>query len=366
MHSAVKENYKISGFLVFFLIHSTQTGIGMLSFQRQIIEGAGQDSWIAVIIAGLCLHIVLWMMVKILNNPSKDIIDIHRYCFGMFLGNAVSLLLIGYFFIIALTVLLAYINILQVWIFPALKTWELSLVLLIILYYLITGGFRVLTGFCFFSVLLSTGLMFSLYFPFQHGQLNYLFPIFNHSFSDLLKSSQSSSIVFLGFESLLLYFPYLKSPQTNIKWAHFALLFSTIKYLALLIVTLLYFSQGHLSRTLWPTLEMMKIIEVPFLERFEYLFIFIWLMIIIPTICIPLWCCTRITKRLFALKPKLFLVVVLAFLFIAAQPFNDQTKIYALSRFTSQIGIYFVIAYIPLLFVLYFVIKKMKGKRLAL
>lgn len=116
MHSAVKENYKISGFLVFFLIHSLKRESACSAFNVRLF--AGQDSWIAVIIAGLCLHIVLWMMVKILNNPSKDIIDIHRYCFGMFLGNAVSLLLIGYFFIIALTVLLAYINILQVWIFP--------------------------------------------------------------------------------------------------------------------------------------------------------------------------------------------------------------------------------------------------------
>lgn len=335
----------------------------MLSFQRLAIQGAEQDSWLAVILTGLSLHLILWMMYKILDHPSKDIIDVHQFCFGKYLGNAASLLLIGYFFMIALTVLRVYIHILQVWVFTSLKTWELSLTLIGILYYLITGGFRALTGFCFFSVILSTLLMFTFYDPLQFGQLNYLFPMFNHSMTDIFKSAQSSSIIFFGFEAMLLYFPFLRSPHATFKWAQLGLLFSTVKYAVLLLITLLYFSQGHLQHSLWPTLEMTKIIEIQFLERFEFLFIFSWLMIIVPTVCIPLWCCTRILKRVFAAKPRLSLVFVLISLFIASLLFNDQLKVDALGNFSSFTGLYFIYGYIPLLFLLYKIVEKIKLKR---
>lgn len=136
----------ISGFFVFFLIHASQTGIGMLQFQRMAIYGAEQDSWLAVLFTGISLHLVLWMMYQMLRNPSKDVIEVHQFCFGKYMGNAASLLLIAYFFMTALTVLRVYIHVLQVWIFPSLQTWELSLIFIGILSYLVTGGFRALTG----------------------------------------------------------------------------------------------------------------------------------------------------------------------------------------------------------------------------
>lgn len=363
MQTIVKENHLISGFLVFFLIHASQTGIGMLYFQRLAIQGAEQDSWLAVIFTGFSLHLVLWMMYKILRDPSKDIIDVHQFCFGRYIGNAASLLLIGYFLLTALTVLRVYIHILQVWVFSSAQTWELSLIFIGILYYLITGGFRALTGICFFSVILSTVLMFSFYIPLMFGQPNYLLPMFNHSLADLLTSAESSSIIFFGFESLLLYFPFLRSPNTTMKWAHLGLLFSTAKYAVLLVITLLYFSQGHLTHSLWPTLEMTKIIEIQFLERFEFLFIFSWFMIIIPTVCIPLWCCTRIMKRVCKVRPRWSLALVLSFLFIASLLVNDQLKVGALGSFSSLTGLYFVYAYIPLLFILYHIAERIKLKR---
>jgi len=335
----------------------------MLHFQRLAIQGAEQDSWLAVIFTGFSLHLVLWMMYKILRNPSKDIIDVHQFCFGRYIGNAASLLLIAYFFLTALTVLRVYIHILQVWVFPTLQTWELSLIFVGILYYLITGGFRTLTGFCFFSVILSTVLMFSFYFPLAFSRLNYLLPIFNHSLADFLTSAQSSSIIFFGFESLLLYFPFLRSPHETMKWAHLGLLFSTVKYAVLLVITLLYFSQGHLMHSLWPTLEMTKIIEIQFLERFENLFIFSWLMIIIPTVCIPLWCCTRIMKRVCKIRPRWSLLFILSVLFVATLSVHGQLQVDALGSFSSLTCLYFVYAYIPLLFILFHIVEWVKLKR---
>jgi spore germination protein (amino acid permease) len=351
VQNRVKENYTISGYFVFFLIGVPQAAANIFNFQSLVIGDAGQDAWISIILMGLSLHLIIWMIYKMLGNPAKDVIDLHRTIFGNFMGNAVSLLLVGYYFIMALFYFRAYIEIIQVWVFPTVRTWAMAGLLICMIYYVVSGGFRVVAGFSFFYMALIP-LLFLLYFPIREGNIHHLLPLLNHSFLDLLKGSRSSSFIFFGLEALLIYFPFLKLPEKNVKWAHFALLFTTFKYTAIIIVTLMYFSQGLLKHTLWPTLAMSKIIELSFIARFEYFYIFMWLLVIIPTVCIPIWCCTRIMKRVAALKPRLSLPIILAALFIAALAFNERTKIDAFEKFINELGFYFIFAYIPLLLII--------------
>lgn len=53
MKQAIQERFLISPFLVFFVIHATQVGVGALNFQRPLMKEAGQDAWMAVLMAGL-------------------------------------------------------------------------------------------------------------------------------------------------------------------------------------------------------------------------------------------------------------------------------------------------------------------------
>ncbi len=346
----------ISGYFVFFLIVVSKTAANILNIPSLVLGSAGQDAWISIILMGLSLHLIVWMIYKMLGYPAKDVIDLHRMLIGNFMGNAVSLLLIGYYFIIALFLFRTYVEIVQVWVFPTLRTWAVAGLLIGMIYYAVSGGFRIVAGFSFFGALIP--LIFLLYFPIRQGNLHYLLPVLNHSFLDLLKPAKSSCFIFLGIETLLIYFPFLKLPEKNAKWAHIALLFSTFKHTALIIVTLMYFSQGLLKHTLWSTLVMTKIVELSFIARIEYIVIFMWLLVVIPAVCLPIWCCTRIMKRVTTLKPRLSLPFILATLFIAALMFNEHMKIEALQTFVSEIGFYFIYAYIPVIFIIYIIRKK--------
>ncbi|MGP4040754.1 GerAB/ArcD/ProY family transporter [Gracilibacillus sp. D59] len=356
-----KENYLVSTFFVFFLIHSSQTGIGLLNFQNTIIENAGHDSWISIIITGLSLHIILWMILKMVSNPTKDLLKIHQISFGEKIGNFLSVIVIGYFLLLALTVFRTYIEALQVWVFPMIKTWELSLGLACLIIYIITGGFRTLTGISFLGVVLPSILLLTLYFPLQYANFRNLMPVFNHSILEIAQSSKASSLIFIGFESLLIYFPFIKRPSKSVKWAHGALAFTTFVYLLATLITFVYFSQGQLKHTLWPTLAMIKSVEIPFIMRIEFIFIFTWLLVILPTVCIPIWCCTRILKKITKIKPRKSLYTIMLFIFFCSILIDDRLKVDALRNFASEIGFYFIYSYIPLLFII-FSIRKSKFK----
>ncbi|SDW76159.1 GerAB/ArcD/ProY family transporter [Paenibacillus sp. CF384] len=351
MQKLVKENYTISGYFVFFLIGTSQAAANIFNFQCLIAVHAEQDAWISIMLMGLSLHLIVWMVFKMLGNPAKDVIDLHRRIFGRIIGNAISLLLVGYYFLMSLYFLRSYIEIIQVWVFPNIRAWALAALFSCIIYYIVSGGFRVVAGFNFFYLVLLP-LLFWLYFPIRQGNFHHLLPMLNHSIVELLRGSRAAGFIFFGLEALLIYFPFLKSPEKNVKWAHLAVLFSTLKYMAIMMVTIMYFSQGMLKHSLWPTLAMTKITELSFFARFEFVFIFVWLMIIISTVCIPIWCCTRIMKRVASFKPGLSLPILLAALFIASLMFNERTKITAFGTFINDISFYFNFAYIPILFII--------------
>lgn len=83
----VNEKYKVSPFYVFFLVHSVQTGVGVLSFQRVLAKSAGTDGWISILLAGLIVHILIWIIYKILSIVTGDIISANNHAFGKWIGN---------------------------------------------------------------------------------------------------------------------------------------------------------------------------------------------------------------------------------------------------------------------------------------
>ncbi|AZN41312.1 GerAB/ArcD/ProY family transporter [Paenibacillus albus] len=359
MQQQIKDNHTISGYFVFFTIGVAQAAANIFNLQIVIIREAGQDSWISIILMGLSLHVIIWMIYKMLGNPSKDVITLHNKLFGKYIGSIISLPLVGYYFLMSLYYFRAYIEIVLAWVFPTTRTWAIAAVLICILYYVVSGGFRVIAGFSFMYMFLAP-LLLLFYFPMREGELYNLLPMLNHSLMELLKGSKASGFIFFGIEGLLLYFPFLKDSGKHAKWAHFALLYTTLKYAFLMIVTLMYFSQGLLKHSLWPTLAMTKIIELSFIARFEYFYIFLWLLVIVPTVCISIWCCTRILKRVSGLKPGAALPVMLAALFIAVLFFNERTQISALESFINDLGFYFIFAYIPVLFMINLIAVKIK------
>ncbi len=48
----------------FFLVHTAQIGLGIVGVQRVIFVEARQDAWIAVLISGLWIHLVVLSFAK--------------------------------------------------------------------------------------------------------------------------------------------------------------------------------------------------------------------------------------------------------------------------------------------------------------
>lgn len=359
MKNLLSEQYTVSPYLVFFLIYTNIIGVGIMSFQRNIIGNAGYDAWVSIILSGISIHILIWMMYRILAAANNDIIYIQRFCFGKWIGGILNLFIIFYFLVLALIVFRVYIEVVQVWIFPLMETWQISIIFLALIYYTVSSGFRVITGICFWGTVIPFIILFPLnFFSLEFAQWDQLMPFFNHSVKDILVSSKEMLFQYVGFEPLFMFYPFIKNPGKSQKWAHFSLLFSTLLYLVVAIISFAFFSQAQLKETLWPTLTQMKIAEIPLIERVEYIVVSIWLLLVLPNISLKIWAACRGLKKLVNLKQRLSLLIVLVLFFFTANLLNENSLIVQLGDIYSKIAFYFVYCYIPFLFVFIYLKQK--------
>jgi spore germination protein AB len=362
MSVSIPEKSKISHFLVFFLISSMQIGIGVLGFQRIIAKTAGYDAWISVIIAGLFNHIIIWIMFKVVESINGDLVSVHTFILGNKVGKIISSVFTIYFVLLATAVLRTYIEIIQVWMFPDLKTFWYAFGYLLATIYIIYGGFRTVTGIAFFCTILPSYLVFTFAYTIPFSNFENILPIFDHKLRDIFWASRDMSLTYLGYETVMLYYPYIKNPEKSKKWAHLAILSTTILYTVLTIITFAYFSEGQLEKTVWATLSMWKIVQMPFVERFEYIGIANWNLIILPNICIALWCSSRILKRTVNIKQKKGVILIALLCLVSLSFFETRDQINWLNDLTGRIGFYLNFIYIPFLLVIVLIVKKVKKK----
>ncbi len=363
MQKEINEKFQISPFLVFFLIHKVQIGVGILGFQASLIKVAGNDSWISVLIAAIAVHIVIWIIYQLCNRSKMDIVQIHKYVFGKWLGGIFSIIWILYFFSIGLIVLFSYFEVIQVWMFPKMNVLLFTSVFLILVFYTITAGFRIVTGLCFFGIVIPFYLYFTFLFPIEYSEFRSILPIWNHKVTEIGMGSYEMVLSYLGFSTLLMYYPYIKKGPTSQKWAHMGVALTTFIYLLLTLISLAYFSEQQVAKQVWATLTLWKIVEMPFLERFEYVGITSWALIILPNMCLSFWAASRGVKQLMNVNQRKALMIFLFLVITLSYFLQGRERIELFNKWVSTFGFVADFIYVPLLLVLYLIISKIKEKK---
>lgn len=242
--------------------------------------------------------------------------------------------------------------------FPLMKTWQIGSIFLILIYYIVSSGFRVIAGICFWGTVIPILILVPLnLFAIDYADINHILPLLNHSLTEILGSSKNMVFQYLGFEALLMFYPFLKNPKKSKKWAHLCVFFITFLYLCIAFLTFLYFSEEYLKHTNWPTISIMKIAELPIIERFETVVVSIWFLLFLPNICMKLWAACRGAKKIINIKQKTILIFFLILILFIGNLIENKDQIQNLSLLFSKVGLYLIFIYIPFLY-LFITIKK--------
>ncbi|GAF19557.1 LOW QUALITY PROTEIN: spore germination protein [Bacillus sp. JCM 19046] len=362
MTGSLPNQLKVPPYMTLFLVHGMQIGVGILGFTRYIAEVAGYQAWMAVLLAGEANQLIIWMIFKTIHKADNgDLYQISKRLFGKWLGGILILLFSCYFAVLAIVVLRTYIEIVQVWIYPELTTWSIALIFLLVSYYALLKGFRVIAGLTFLFVVFPLLLWPTVIPVLEYAEWFHLTPVFNTTLREQLLAAFYLTLSFAGAELLLIYYPFLMKSKRNQLYAHLGSGATTLTYLMIALVTFLYYSPEQLERTIWPTLSAWKIVSFTFMERIEYICIALWLVVIFPNIVLSIWGASRLLKQQLKVSQRKTVVWILVAVFLATIQFETRESINLLNTSINYIGPFFIFGLIPFLWLCSFFLKSKGG-----
>ncbi|WP_054027902.1 GerAB/ArcD/ProY family transporter [Bacillus sp. FJAT-28004] len=350
----MKTDYKVPDHMTippssaFYLAFGAQAGLDYLSFQRRLAILVGQDAWIAIILAAIFMHIGIWFMYSLLNRQQTDLISINKRMFGSLIGGGFNIVLIINFLIISAMSVRLYAEIIKIWIFPDLQVGVLIFLLLLLAYYIVAGGFRVIVGFFLFAqASIALIVIYAILMPYYH--LSNLLPVWSHSFTELFEATWSMLPGYLGIEALLIFYPFIKNGKKAQVWSQWGNTVTMVIYLMAFIFSMMFYSLGQLKEEYWPILTLFKFVELPFMERVEFIGASFQIFRLVPLLAMFVWMAIQSTKLQFNVSKRKTLPIFLILVLAGSLAFKDSQQVMAIYRIASYFGFALIFVYVPIL-----------------
>src|SRR5690625_188340 len=354
----VEAHVMIRAFYLFFLISAIQTGVGTMGAPRYIFKFAEQDSWVSILIAHGFIMLTVAVMFMIVNQyDNADIFGIQVDVFGNVLGKLLGIVYIIYFGLALVSVLITYIQVIQLFLYPTFPNYLLCFLIILLIIYAFTGGIRVITGVSFLFFLFSQILFLFLYDPISRMDWGHFLPMFQASPTELLQGAKATTYTLGGFEMLFLLYPFIENKEKAKLPTFLGIAYSTFILLLTTVILIGYFSLEYIENLEWALLTFFKSVSFTFVERIDYFVVVEWVMIILPNTILLLWGMTYGLNRLFNIKQKQSLYVLAGIILIAVSFLKYDYQLLNLTDFIAKIGFWLIFIY-PFILLLCVLLKK--------
>ncbi|OPH47407.1 hypothetical protein BC351_39955 [Paenibacillus ferrarius] len=325
------------------IIFGAQVGIGELSLPHDLAKTAGTDGWISILLGWILSILLSLVIINIMEKtPEYTLFELLSKYFGKWVGKSLFVLWILYAVYGASVVMFSTIHIIKIWVVPDIRNFILMILFIIPIYMITKHGIRVIGLFAEFVFLITLWMPFLLLLALKDGQWLYLFPLGKEGLFPILSTVKSTIFSFLGFELAFMLYPFLKDKKSAYKGIVIANSLSMIIYLIVTVISFIKFAPKEITEYVYPTLNLFKAIRLPFLERFEIIFLSFYLFTLIMAIIPYLYTALLGASQLFGkqdhrnfLRILLFLWILLSFFFLPS-----SSQITQMGKFWGMAGLY--------------------------
>ncbi|WP_062108794.1 GerAB/ArcD/ProY family transporter [Bacillus niameyensis] len=355
----VKPRLRFRAFYLFFIIFGVQTGVGILGAPRFIYQEAGRDAWVSILIAYLMQIIVVYVMVLVLRQyKNTDIFGIQVDLFGKWVGKALGAVYIIYFAASFFSILITYIEVVQIFLYPTLSSYMIGGLLLIIVVYAVLGGLRIIIGVTVIFPLLVQWFLILLYVPIIKMDWLHFLPMFQASIPELLHGARATSYSLSGFEIFFVLYPFIEDKE-KVKLPMFlGMGYTTFLILITTVIVFGYYSLEDLHIIDFSVLAIFKSVSYTFIERLDFIVVAQWVFVIIPNLVLLMWAITYGMKRLYRVPQRIMVYIVSLIMLILASFIKYDIIISKLVDTISLIGFWLIFVYPLILLPLVWIKKK--------
>ena len=342
-----------------FIIVQTTVGTGILSLPRQISLVSRQDSWAAILLGGSYWVFSLFFIYKLGSQfPEQTIIEYSEIILGSILGKIISLVYMTYSIIITALSVRVFVMVITTYILPKTPVFiNLSLIIITCLY-LISKGLKTIARLDEFLFFLLAPAYLVMIPTILKSNWWHFKPVLGTGVTEIFSGSLTTTYSFLGPEIILLIFPYIKEKKNILNSSLIGLGTIILTYLYVVIITLGYFGVETIQYILWPTINLLKAIKIPFFGRLEFFLIFLWIAIAFTSVASFYYMASYSATKLFYLKNKvlggIILLPIIYYLFFIPE---NIIEVFEYTERAAEYGTILIFIIPPLLFL----ITKLRG-----
>ncbi|MDQ0114592.1 GerAB/ArcD/ProY family transporter [Paenibacillus harenae] len=318
------------------LIFTTQVGVGVLPLPANLVKHVGTDSWVPVVLGWVVVSAVSLVIIQVMKRyPEGTLPDLLTHYGGKWAGRAGAIVTALYFAYYAYVAFVRIILYVKVWLLPQTPDIAIVILLTVPTWLIARNGLRVQGRYAELVVFVLCWMPFVYMYVLKEAHLLHLLPLFKEGWTQHLAAVHETIFNYIGFEMAFIFYPFLKKKHLASAGVIIGNTLSMLVYLLVTFTCLMVFSPDEIKLYNEPGISVLKIVEFPFLERFEVLFLTLYLVLACVTWISTLYCTVYCTSWLVGKKDHsrhlfaVLLLLVVLYVFYAPT-FNQNDKMISL------------------------------------
>lgn len=362
------EENKLSGKQIRALVVSTAVGIGILALPNRIAIANGNDGWIPIILAGLLIIPLIVIIDQIFKlYPDRDFFAIGREVLGKWIFNIYLIIFFIYFVILMSNVVRNLGELIKAFLLEITPVEVLIISFILVTSYIARDNIQVIGRAAYFIYPMILAFVIFLFFvTLPENDFTNVLPLFQSDFSRIPEGIEIAFFSYIGYEILLFAFPYAEKKESSLKSALSGLAIVIAIYTIIFILTLSQYGVQSLRRQVFPTLSLVKEVDLPgfFIENLDGLVMAFWVIVVFSTMAAFYFASGMVLSNLFNTKDHgLFIVPIAPIIYIVSLiPRNIAALNETLGKYTNYLGLISIVIMPIIIYIVALIKTRRKAK----
>lgn len=298
------------------LIITSVIGVGILSLPTEVSNILGNDGWLLIITSGFFTMVLMSILMKLCQlYPGRVYYDFGKDIVGPRVFNIINILYLCYFLFLAAFVMRIFTEVIKLFLLNSTPVEVIILSMLFSTAYISRTNIETLGRMAVFvlPIILITTLVFVI-ITIPVIDFSNILPLFRFNFKDIGKVLIETGFIFfsyVGFEILFISMAYLENEKKVMKYGFKGIMVIIIIYLITFFITLAGFGVFELKREIWPSLSIIREVELPgfFIENIDGIILSAWIIVVFATLGPAIYSGSVILSKIFNTKRHNYFVL---------------------------------------------------------
>lgn len=351
------EEHKISNGQLKALIITANIGVGILSLPSSIADIMNNAGWIAIVLGGLATLPFVYIMNKLAEMYRGRIFyEYGKEVVGNILFKIFNVVYLTYFLVFLAFVVRIFGEVIEAYLLQNTPIEVIILTMLLVTSYIGRSDIKSISRMAFlilYIIAISTIIFVILSLPTL--DLTNLFPAFKFDIKDIPKGVSTVFFSYVGFEIILIALAYVEDSKSTLKFSFLGIFYTILIYITTFFITLSQFGIHELKKQIWPSISIMREIELPgfFIENLDGIMMASWVLVVFATMGPLMYASGVVLSNLFnTRKHNFFVLPLVTIVMIIALIPESLTQVYStMDMIVRYLAIFAIIIAPTILFI---------------